>query len=132
MHVIYVLLIDVSSSRVYSDMKFDLPFMLYQGRRYAFKKVQKMDPSSTQRGVRQFKTYMSIKLDQVSFCMELFMMLFPLIIALWTWVGWEFQWLMGSNTQQEVFSFELTYLIWFNPSKLLFTHHRFLMSEYLG
>ncbi|PUZ56354.1 hypothetical protein GQ55_5G289200 [Panicum hallii var. hallii] len=38
--------------------------MLYQGRRYAFKKVQRMDPSSTQRGVRQFKTYMSIKLDQ--------------------------------------------------------------------
>jgi len=59
-------------------MKLDLPFMLYQGRRYAFKKVQRMDPSSTQRGVRQFKTYMSIKLDQVSFYMELFIVLFPL------------------------------------------------------
>jgi hypothetical protein len=59
-------------------MMLDLPFMLYQGRRYAFKKVQRMDPSSTQRGVRQFKTYMSIKLDQVSFLLELFMMLFPL------------------------------------------------------
>ncbi|TVU33970.1 hypothetical protein EJB05_15789 [Eragrostis curvula] len=33
-------------------------------RKYAFKKVQRMDPSSIQRGVRQFKTYMSIKLDQ--------------------------------------------------------------------
>ena len=59
-------------------MKLDLPFMLYQGRRYAFEKVQRMDPSSTQRGVRQFKTYMSIKLDQVSFYMELFIVLFPL------------------------------------------------------
>lgn len=39
---------------------------IYQGRKYAFKKVQTVDPSSTQRGVRQFKTYMSIKLDQVS------------------------------------------------------------------
>lgn len=38
--------------------------MLYQGRRYAYKKVQRMDPSSIQRGVRQFKTYMSLKLDQ--------------------------------------------------------------------
>lgn len=33
-------------------------------RRYAYKKVQRMDPSSIQRGVRQFKTYMSLKLDQ--------------------------------------------------------------------
>ena len=68
----------MSSRKVFSDMKLDLPFMLYQGRRYAFKKVQRMDPSSTQRGVRQFKTYMSIKLDQVSFYMESFMTLFPL------------------------------------------------------
>jgi hypothetical protein len=68
----------MSSRKVFSDMKLDLPFMLYQGRRYAFKKVQRMDPSSTQRGVRQFKTYMSIKLDQVSFYMELFIVLFPL------------------------------------------------------
>ncbi|KAG2598189.1 hypothetical protein PVAP13_5KG302007 [Panicum virgatum] len=40
------------------------PRVAFLCRRYAFKKVQRMDPSSTQRGVRQFKTYMSIKLDQ--------------------------------------------------------------------
>ncbi|RLM91252.1 hypothetical protein C2845_PM08G15540 [Panicum miliaceum] len=42
------------------------PRVAFLCRRYAFKKVQRMDPSSTQRGVRQFKTYMSIKLDQVT------------------------------------------------------------------
>ncbi|KAL5227560.1 hypothetical protein ABZP36_015825 [Zizania latifolia] len=40
------------------------PRVAFLCRRYAYKKVQRMDPSSIQRGVRQFKTYMSIKLDQ--------------------------------------------------------------------
>lgn len=78
-HVSYVSSIAMSSSRVYSDMKLDLPWMLYQGRKYAFKKVQRMDPSSIQRGVRQFKTYMSIKLDQVSIYVKLYMLLFSLL-----------------------------------------------------
>ncbi|KAL6607954.1 hypothetical protein ACP70R_041017 [Stipagrostis hirtigluma subsp. patula] len=40
------------------------PRVAFLCRKYAYKKVQRMDPSSIQRGVRQFKTYMSIKLDQ--------------------------------------------------------------------
>ncbi|KAF7071133.1 hypothetical protein CFC21_076535 [Triticum aestivum] len=40
------------------------PRVAFLCRRYAYKKVQRMDPSSIQRGVRQFKTYMSLKLDQ--------------------------------------------------------------------
>ncbi|XP_047056174.1 callose synthase 7-like [Lolium rigidum] len=40
------------------------PRVAFLCRKYAYKKVQRMDPSSIQRGVRQFKTYMSLKLDQ--------------------------------------------------------------------
>ncbi|GJM94220.1 hypothetical protein PR202_ga10848 [Eleusine coracana subsp. coracana] len=47
------------------------PRVAFLCRKYAFKKVQRMDPASIQRGVRQFKTYMSIKLDQVSMHVEL-------------------------------------------------------------
>ncbi|KAF2950556.1 callose synthase 7 [Oryza sativa Japonica Group] len=42
----------------------DSPRVAFLCRRYAYNKVQRMDPSSVQRGVRQFKTYMSVKLDQ--------------------------------------------------------------------
>ncbi|KAM0855380.1 hypothetical protein ACQ4PT_049812 [Festuca glaucescens] len=40
------------------------PRVAFLCRKYAYKKVQRMDPSSIQRGVRQFKTDMSLKLDQ--------------------------------------------------------------------
>lgn len=63
----------------YIVMKLDLPCMLYQGRRYAYKKVQRMDPSSIQRGVRQFKTYMSLKLDQVTMYLNLWCCYYPFL-----------------------------------------------------
>ena len=62
-------------------MKFNLPCMLYQGRKYAYKKVQRMDPSSIQRGVRQFKTYMSLKLDQVTTYLKLWYFYYPFLIV---------------------------------------------------
>uniref|UniRef100_A0A0E0JJS1 1,3-beta-glucan synthase n=1 Tax=Oryza punctata TaxID=4537 RepID=A0A0E0JJS1_ORYPU len=50
--------------RAADEVERDNPRVAFLCRRYAYKKVQRMDPSSIQRGVRQFKTYMSVKLDR--------------------------------------------------------------------
>uniref|UniRef100_A0A0D9V1R7 1,3-beta-glucan synthase n=1 Tax=Leersia perrieri TaxID=77586 RepID=A0A0D9V1R7_9ORYZ len=50
--------------RAADEVEPENPRVAFLCRRYAYKKVQRMDPSSIQRGVRQFKTYMSLRLDQ--------------------------------------------------------------------
>lgn len=43
----------------------DVPLFVWLGRFHAFEKAHTMDPTSSGRGVRQFKTYLLHKLEKV-------------------------------------------------------------------